>query len=491
MPSVSRYRTWLAVPADEIEDLKKAHPPMNGHTPVIWDKEHKLWFARPGADLSRLDRWLPRPQDVSMNGSDPVTEFAQVLENAGLVLKELPVMDGKIHRVPTADDKKGQKSGAYRGFLDGRPAGWYRDYRSADNSPITWTFSGGEQTDPRARLHLKAHSMQRREDAERELKAQYNRQAAYARRYINKWPQATAHEYLTRKGIQAAPGVRVNNKNELVIPFSNRNGAIRSYQRIPVTGGKDARILIDSEKTGNWFALGTPRNGQPVLFAEGYATAASLHEATGLPVLMTVDGGNMIAVAENARQKWTQSPFIFCADNDHAIRVNKGIVSATKAAELTGGSVIFPAFTDAEKAQGLTDFNDLDASRGRAAFQHVINAQLEHIGVSTPNSNTPEMREALVIGNLVFTPVHTEEKTMTPTEYPETSPDTGHSHDQGPSLPSATQQEQPAASSSNIADETQSFTSHATENNGKDERHADNVQAQTESSVVQDSPAES
>lgn len=124
-------------------------------------------------------------------------------------------------------------------------------------------------------------------------------------------------------------------------------------------------------------------------------------------------------------------------------------------------------------------------------FQHVINAQLEHIGVSTPNSNTPEMREALVIGNLVFTPVHTEEKTMTPTEYPETSPDTGHSHDQGPSLPSATQQEQPAASSSNIADETQSFTSHATENNGKDERHADNVQAQTESSVVQDSPAES
>ena len=56
MPSVSRYRTWLAVPADEIEDLKKAHPPMNGHTPVIWDKEHKLWFARPGADLSRLDR---------------------------------------------------------------------------------------------------------------------------------------------------------------------------------------------------------------------------------------------------------------------------------------------------------------------------------------------------------------------------------------------------------------------------------------------------
>ncbi|EOJ4917858.1 hypothetical protein ACKKEH_005057, partial [Escherichia coli] len=73
-------------------------------------------------------------------------------------------------------------------------------------------------------------------------------------------------------------------------------------------------ILKDSEKTGNWFTFGTPENGRPLLFAEGYATAASLHEATGLPVLMTVDAGNMIDVAENARQIWTDSPFVFCAD---------------------------------------------------------------------------------------------------------------------------------------------------------------------------------
>ncbi|WP_312826774.1 hypothetical protein, partial [Escherichia coli] len=78
---------------------------------------------------------------------------------------------------------------------------------------------------------------------------------------------------LTRKGVEAAPGIRINDKQELVIPFSNAHGDIRSYQRIPLTGGKDARILKDSEKTGNWFALGTPQNGLPLLFAEGYATA--------------------------------------------------------------------------------------------------------------------------------------------------------------------------------------------------------------------------
>ncbi|WP_252964238.1 DUF5710 domain-containing protein, partial [Shigella sonnei] len=397
----SRYRTWLAVPPEETEAVKNAVPPLNGRKAVAWDPEKKLWYARAGTELSLLERWLPRPQELSMDAGDPVTEFAQVLENAGLVIQGLPQMDGAIHRVATRDDKKGAKSGAYRAYLDGRPAGWYRDYRSADDSPTNWVFSGGEQHDPLARLHLRAFAQQQRDDNARKLQQQYNKQAGYARSYINRLPQATAHEYLTRKGIRAAPGVRLNNKNELVIPFSNGRGEIRSYQRIPVTGGKDARILKDSEKTGNWFTFGTPENGRPLLFAEGYATAASLHEATGLPVLMTVDASNMIAVAENARQIWTDSPFVFCADNDHQREINKGVFSATKAAEVTNGEVIIPAFTEAEKAQGLTDFNDLDASRGRDNFQNAMNAQLKHIGIPTPNSDTADHREAVVIDNWI------------------------------------------------------------------------------------------
>ncbi|EHA9775377.1 DNA primase [Escherichia coli] len=218
--------------------------------------------------------------------------------------------------------------------------------------------------------------------------------------------------------------MRLNNKNELVIPFSNGRGEIRSYQRIPVTGGKDARILKGSEKSGNWFAFGTPENGRPLLFAEGYATAASLHEATGLPVLMTIDADNMINVAKNARKIWTDSPFVFCADNDHQRKINKGVSSAKKAAASTHGEVIIPAFTEAEKAQGLTDFNDLDASRGRDAFQHVMNAQLKHIGIPTPNSDIADHREAVVIGNLIFTPVKDEKPQMSPENKQSTAPET-------------------------------------------------------------------
>ncbi|EBY0514932.1 DNA primase [Salmonella enterica subsp. enterica serovar Saintpaul] len=420
----SRYRTWLAVPPEETEAVKNAVPPLNGRKAVAWDPEKKLWYAEAGTDLSLLKRWLPRPQEMSMDAGDPVTEFAQVLENAGLVIQGLPQMDGAIHRVATRDDKKGAQSGAYKAYLDGRPSGWYRDYRSADNSPTTWTFSRAENIDPLARLHLKASAQQNRDEKERKLQQQYNKQAGYARSYLNGLPQATAHEYLTRKGIRAAPGVRLNNKNELVIPFSNGRGEIRSYQRIPVTGGKDARILKGSEKSGNWFAFGTPENGRPLLFAEGYATAASLHEATGLPVLMTIDADNMINVAKNARKIWTDSPFVFCADNDHQRKINKGVSSAKKAAASTHGEVIIPAFTEAEKAQGLTDFNDLDASRGRDAFQRAINAQLEYIGIPTPNSDTTDRREAIVIGNLIFTPVKDEKPQMSPENRQSTAPET-------------------------------------------------------------------
>ncbi|EFF1460898.1 DNA primase, partial [Escherichia coli] len=160
----SRYRTWLAVPPEETEAVKNAVPPLNGRKAVAWDPEKKLWYARAGTELSLLERWLPRPQELSMDAGDPVTEFAQVLENAGLVIQGLPQMDGAIHRVATRDDKKGAKSGAYKAYLDGRPAGWYRDYRSADDSPTNWVFSGGEQHDPLARLHLRAFAQQQRDD---------------------------------------------------------------------------------------------------------------------------------------------------------------------------------------------------------------------------------------------------------------------------------------------------------------------------------------
>ncbi|HDW8119449.1 TPA: DNA primase, partial [Escherichia coli] len=101
----------------------------------------------------------------------------------------------------------------------------------------------------------------------------------------------------------------------------------------------------------------------------------------------------------------------------------KGVSSAKKAAASTHGEVIIPAFTEAEKAQGLTDFNDLDASRGRDAFQRAMNAQLEYIGIPTPNNDTTDRREAIVIGNLIFTPVKDEKPQVSPENRQSTAPE--------------------------------------------------------------------
>ncbi|HGF1748283.1 TPA: LPD7 domain-containing protein, partial [Escherichia coli] len=53
----------------------------------------------------------------------------------------------------------------------------------------------------------------------------------------------------------------------------------------------------------------------------------------------------------------------------------------------------------------------------------VMNAQLKHIGIPTPNSDIADHREAVVIGNLIFTPVKDEKPQMSPENRQSTAPE--------------------------------------------------------------------
>ena len=57
---------------------------------------------------------------------------------------------------------------------------------------------------------------------------------------------------------------------------------------------------------------------------------------------------------------------MIAADNDHNHKFGKnvGMMKAEEAAKAVGGAMVAPKFTDAEKAKGLTDFNDLAVERG-------------------------------------------------------------------------------------------------------------------------------
>ncbi|EDF0514064.1 hypothetical protein BZ335_23765, partial [Salmonella enterica subsp. enterica serovar Enteritidis] len=189
-------------------------------------------------------------------------------------------------------------------------------------------------------------------------------------RYVHgKFGQAGhQHPYLVKKGVQAAKGVHIDDKQRLLIPLQNVDGVIRSMQTIDPEGNK--RLTKDAEKSGNFFVVGgTLKNGRPIICAEGYATAASGAMALRMPVVMAIDSGNLVKVAERLHQKYPDSPMLFLGDDDppkpHRPG-NPGKEAAEKAAKITGGTAILPALTQAEREQGLTDFNDLHQSRGLA-----------------------------------------------------------------------------------------------------------------------------
>ncbi len=143
------------------------------------------------------------------------------------------------------------------------------------------------------------------------------------------------------------------------------------------------------EKSGNFHLLSEPgkdlSQGE-ILLSEGYATGASLHMATGKPVAVAFDAGNLEPVARKLREKYPNAAITICADNDHQHTRrtpegtglwNKGVAMAQDAAKAVGGKVVAPIFNEEERARGLTDFNDLHQSRGIEEVKKQIGLALQ------------------------------------------------------------------------------------------------------------------
>ncbi|HFN5920247.1 TPA: LPD7 domain-containing protein [Escherichia coli] len=371
-PNLATKNTVLIVSFEERNEAKKAAGKLeNGENALGFDEEAKHWFAKPGADLSKLSKWLPdQHKGNPVQDNNPAAEFGATLAEAGFELNGLPVMDGKKHRVRTADDKKGEKTGVYAGYLDGVPAGWYQDHRIHDQ-PVKWV-STGQQVDAEAQAHLRAIAAQNRIDRENALQRQYAHNARRSGQVYNAMPVADgSQEYLVNKGVKAFPGVKADKKNRVVIPLVNEEGEVRTLQRISANGFKS--LKKNGQKTGNFFVVGGElKNGEPVLYAEGYSTAASISEATNRPVVMTVDAGNLPKVADKLKDKYPDSLHVVLGDDDRKNAVNKGMAKAEEAATIANGVFTVPAFTAEEKERGLTDFNDLHQSRGLDAVRDQV-----------------------------------------------------------------------------------------------------------------------
>ncbi|MEE7094941.1 DUF5710 domain-containing protein [Escherichia coli O10] len=367
-------RTYLAIPHDQHQDVKKLAGKLeDGRQAVLFDREKKCWYARAGADLEKLKPWLPNKHHSGVSSVDARTQFEDFLRANGAILDaRTPVeMDGKKHRIRLQGDTGGKKSGSYVGHLDGHPNGWFNDFRDGGSEiNATWSYSG-EKPDPVAALHIKAVNAQEAWNRAEQTRLLHDQKArTSAQRYKRTAQAGHDHPYLQKKGVQAARGVHIDNRQGLVIPLYNTDGQIRSIQTIDPEGNK--RLAKDAEKAGNFFVVGgSLKDNHPIVLAEGYATAASCAMALRHPVVMTVDSGNLVKVAENLHARYPGSPMLFLGDDDlpkPGRPGNPGKEAAEKAARLTRGTAFVPHFTREEREQGLTDFNDLHQARGLAAL---------------------------------------------------------------------------------------------------------------------------
>ncbi|MCZ6802995.1 MAG: toprim domain-containing protein [Proteobacteria bacterium] len=221
------------------------------------------------------------------------------------------------------------------------------------------------------------------ERAETERQKQY---AAVAEKAVTIWnavePVNDEHPYLARKNSKAYG--RRWYKDALVIPVRSGD-ELYSLQFIPAEGSK--WFLSGGRITGGYFSIGTVKGAKPLCIAEGFATGASIHQATGYPVAIAFNAGNMGSVAKAMRQKCPDLPTIICADDDVTTEGNPGITKANRAAHAAGAKVAVPVFGK-QRPDDATDFNDMAARAGLEAVAKAIKtvAQPDHDGATKDNA---------------------------------------------------------------------------------------------------------
>ena len=95
---------------------------------------------------------------------------------------------------------------------------------------------------------------------------------------------------------------------------------------------------------GCYFSIGRP-NGT-ICVCEGFASGASIREATGHAVAVAFSAGNLTSVASALRMKFTKAKIILCADNDRFTVGNPGVTKAREAALAAHGYLAVPRFDD-------------------------------------------------------------------------------------------------------------------------------------------------
>lgn len=276
---------------------------------------------------------------------------------AGLIPPAHIIADGALRRCDVEGGKSGKGDGAFLLHADGVVVGGFQNWRAGTGWTV-WTPRDRRDMTPAERRALRDEIA--RQKAEREAEEARRRTEA-AERAAAIWtkagPAPADHPYLAKKRV-GAHGIRQYH-GTLVVPVVDIGGNLRSLQFI----GADARktFLTGGAIQGHFHRIGDL--GDTVLIAEGYATGATLHEATGRPVLVAFDAGNLTPVASATLAARPGTRIVVCGDDDHKTAGNPGRSKARAAADAVGGIVAVPMFP-ADRPDKATDWNDLATLSG-------------------------------------------------------------------------------------------------------------------------------
>ncbi len=286
--------------------------------------------------------------------------FRDAIRAAGMTPPDM-IEPGRFHRFPGVGKSNGNTAGFAKLFADER-GGIFGDFSTG--LVESWQAKRERPASATERATFRRHVEQAKAEAEARRREDQAQAARAASELWNKATPATLHAYLTAKGV-GAHGLRMEGAT-LLVPM-RADGELVNVQRIAPEGEK--RFMRDGRVTGCYHSIGRP--GGTILIVEGYATGASLHEATGHAVAVAFNAGNLEPVARALRAKYPDARIVVCADDDAATPGNPGLAKATAAAVTVGGLVAVPEFGP-DRPDGATDFNDLARHRGADAVKRAV-----------------------------------------------------------------------------------------------------------------------
>jgi len=263
----------------------------------------------------------------------------------GLTSADL-LADGQLHRFRPGWEPKPSKKRAWYVLFQFRTdagaeliSGSFGWFKGAESYTYTVELGHGYSLSPAEKQRIEQSQAESRRTAR--LLRQEEAQAA-ADKALSIWNACGVNghsAYLQRKKI-AGLGCRYS-RGSVVIPVRSFDGKLHGLQFIDAEGNK--RFLTGTVKKGHFCPLASVNDPDGYMgITEGYATGCTAHMATGWPVFVAFDAGNLEHVAEAVRLRYPHSKIVLFADDDFDHPDNPGRVKAEAAARAVGGVAVLP-----------------------------------------------------------------------------------------------------------------------------------------------------